>query len=304
MNTDGLQEAKSFLQRIKGDYYTAYRKFLASQPKTEPYLLDPEQNHDIDFWNDFLQREPRKGKAILQKYLAENRGYPWPEELYSLEFLLKHDLRIPDDLLVFRVAKEDWPNCREYLRRRSKRRPQLSGKTWSHILISKPQAADDFLIPWGTISAEDWCMLLIDQSQFADRCPKFGELTPGNWCEILGVHPELEKYCRCFDKFSREDWRSICWSQPRYIDHTANDKLTLADRLDLALYCHLREKYHVRFGLDTLRCIRLGEADVQTVKGLDKERIPAQLTIMKSEIEQVLSDFLKKIIAESDDREI
>lgn len=299
MNTDELQEAKTFLQRTKDDLYTAYKKFLASRPNPDPYLLDPEQNQDIDFWLDYLEREPRKGKAILQKYLNKNRGLPRPLAFYRWEFLLKFDLRIPDFLLSALLA-EDWQNGRIYLRKRLKRRPPLSGDLWRMILCLQPLAGEDFLVPWENFSAEDWYRLLKEQPQFADRCPKFGEFTPENWCYILSAHPELDKFCRCWNAFSRETWRSLCWRQPRFIDHPANAKLTLADRLDLALCCHLWEKYHVRIGLDTLRQIRLDEADVNTMKGLDENRVPRQITVEKAEIEQVLSDFLKKIIAESD----
>ena len=67
-------------------------------------LCDPAHNKDLEFWKDYLTRNPEEGKQILEKYFPTVQ-IPRKEPLLQWDFLYSFNLTIRDALFC---VIEDW----------------------------------------------------------------------------------------------------------------------------------------------------------------------------------------------------
>lgn len=72
-------------------------------------------------------------------------------------------------------------------------------------------------IPFDQMVAEDWCELLCEKPQFADRCPwvNMNKLDGYDWSELLSLHPQFADKCP-WEKLDDSNWRKLLCRQPQF----------------------------------------------------------------------------------------
>ena len=77
---------------------------------------DPEHNKNLQFWKDYLTRNPEKGKQILEKYYSST-CFTGENPLLQWAFLISFNLTIRDQLLYRLIRRWSWEQAQIYLRK-------------------------------------------------------------------------------------------------------------------------------------------------------------------------------------------
>ena len=64
------------------------------------------------------------------------------------------------------------------------------------IILNNATFADffNYNLPFCSLDTLDWCLLLFNHPQFADKCDKWDEFSDDEWEDLLEDHPDFVKY--------------------------------------------------------------------------------------------------------------
>jgi len=253
-------------------------------------VCDPERNKDLQFWKDYLTRNPEKGKKILEKYYPST-CFPDENPLLQWDFLISFNLTIRDQLLYRLIRRWSWEQAQIYLRKQMDSGIVFTVSEWIDIFRFHPQAAEQLPVPWDDFTPDDWAGLLRNHPQLADRCP-FNKFMPQQWVRVLARHPKLESWDVCFDKFTEEDWRDLCGWNPYFLSHREN--WTLRDELRPVFFLknYFFKHKNLLIDLSTAENLCNGDEKSYQIRGVETKTGHSKTEALdREEINRILEPF-------------
>ena len=251
---------------------------------------DPSRNEDLEFWKDFLTKNPEEGKQILEKRFPYLR-FPGENPLLQWDFLISFNLTIRDHLLYSLIRRWSWEQVQTYLQKQMDSGIVFTVSEWTDIFRSHPQAAEQLPVPWNNFTPNAWASLLANYPQFADRCP-FDKFMPQQWIRVLARRPEMESWGVCFDKFTAEDWKDLCGWNPTFLSHRENWNLRDELRPVFFLKNYFFKHKNLLIDLSTTGNLCNGNEMAYQIRGVEAETGHSKTeTIERAEINRILEPF-------------
>ena len=278
---------------FKGNPDGCFQPFESHPEQSDAQTInscDPEHNKNLQFWKDYLTKNPEKGKLILEKYYPSVL-FPREEPLLRWDFLCSFNLTIRGTKLQRMISAWSWEQTRAYLQKQIDSGIVFTAREWDEIFRCHPQAVEQLPVPWNDFTPDDWAELLRNHPQFADRC-SFDKFMPKQWIQVLARHPKLECWGVCFDKFTEEDWRDLCGWNPTFLSHREN--WTLRDELRPIFFLknYFFKHKNLLIDLSTTGNLCNGNEMAYQIRGVEVETGHSKTeTLERAEINRILEPF-------------
>ena len=186
-----------------GDLGEFFTFALRDYPEITEYF--PWEKLNADAWGMLLGKHPEfadkfpsvkfDDAQLLELLKNDETPEPFPWD-YSRGVILYHFLQKKPDLAILH-----WDKFRK-----------LSYWEWELLLPNFANIADR--IPWKKFTVDDWCDLLEDHPQFADKCDKWDEFDSYDWFNLLSEQPQFADKCDKWEDISESDWKELLEKQP------------------------------------------------------------------------------------------
>ena len=126
--------------------------------KKTVFKENPAHNKDLQFWKDYLTKNPEEGKKILEGYFASASCVD-ARPLLQWDFLFSFNLTIRGTNLRRMISAWSWEQARAYLQKQIDSCIVFTAREWDEIFRCHPQAVD-LSVPWNDYPPDEWTILL------------------------------------------------------------------------------------------------------------------------------------------------